>query len=204
MAAAQSPTLIRQFGSPASDSATSVVSDGQNVYIAGLTEGALPGHTQTTVVDFFVAEYDLLGNEIWTRQFGAAGGSNDDGEGWVRLAVSSSGIYAASTTLGVLPGQTGSAGTRAGFVRKFDFAGNELWTRQFSANGGAIASNLAADEAERASTSSGQRSALFPARRTSATGRRTHSFESTTRVATSCGPGNSAPRLTAGSLTQPQ
>src|SRR5437899_2785518 len=44
-----------------------------NVYVAGTTDGALPGQTNAGGYDAFVRKYDANGIEVWTRQFGGAG-----------------------------------------------------------------------------------------------------------------------------------
>jgi hypothetical protein len=90
-----------------------------------LTVGVLPGQTSTGSHDVFLRKYDTDGNEVWTRQFGTT--NLDDVSG---AAVDDSGVYVAGSTLGVLPGQS-SAGSADLFIRKYDPAGNELWTRQF-------------------------------------------------------------------------
>ena len=65
------------------------------------------------------------GSEFWTRQFGTPSASDQ------ALAVSAddSGGYVAGTTPQALPGQA-SGGA---FVRKYDFAGSDVWTQQFGA-----------------------------------------------------------------------
>ena len=48
--------------------------------------------------------------------------------------MGATGLYVAGFVTGLLPGQTGGGGGAAdvdAFVRKYDFNGNELWTRQF-------------------------------------------------------------------------
>jgi hypothetical protein len=97
-----------------------------NVYVAGTTRGELPGQTSPGGQDAFVRKYDGSGNEVWTRQFGSS--SNDMAEG---VAIDGSGnVYVAGITWGTFPGQT-SSGSGDAFVRKYDSAGNEVWTRQF-------------------------------------------------------------------------
>ena len=84
-----------------------------NVYVAGLTEGALPGQTAAGGADSFVRRYDANGNEAWTRQFGTA--AHDVLRD---VAVDGTGnVYVAGYTSGALPGQT-AAGSDDGFVRK--------------------------------------------------------------------------------------
>jgi len=122
---------IRQFGSSATDYAYCVAVDSSgNVYVAGKTDGVLPGQTSSYESDAFVRKYDGSGNEIWTKQFGP--GSSDRANG---VAVDRSGnIYIAGTTFAALPGQTYLGGDGDDFVRKYDGSGNEIWTRQFGSS----------------------------------------------------------------------
>ena len=128
---AQEIEWIRQFGSagpPAYDAAQTVDADG-NVYVAGYTDGTLPGQTGSGSQDAFVRKYDADGNELWTRQFGTP---NDDRT--YGISADTSGVYVTGGTSGTLPGQT-SSGNWDAFVRKYDADGNELWTRQFGTSG---------------------------------------------------------------------
>ncbi len=108
----------RQFGTAGTDNALSVSlgSDG-SVLVAGYTLG-----------DAFVRKYDAAGAEVWTRQFGSANFNFD-----LARSVSVGGdgsVLVAGYTGGSLPGQA-SAGVDDAFVRKYDAAGAEVWTRQF-------------------------------------------------------------------------
>lgn len=63
---------------------------------------------------------------VWIRQFGTRG--LDEAKA---VAVDDAGdTYVVGETFGTLPGQT-QAGTLDAFVRKYDPAGREIWTRQF-------------------------------------------------------------------------
>ena len=94
------------------------------VYVAGWTVITLEG-TSAGWIDAFVRKYDLDGNEVWTRQFGSP--ESDVARG---IAADASGVYVIGETEGALPGQT-RVGHLNAFVRKYDFDGNEVWTRQF-------------------------------------------------------------------------
>ena len=127
--AAGNELWTRQFGAHARR-VHGVAADASGVYVAGTHRQALcrarpPGIS----VDAFVRRYDAGGNELWTRQFGTAG--VDDAFG---VAVDASGVYVAGVTSGTLPGQTSTGGGDA-FVRKYDAAGTEVWTRQFGTAG---------------------------------------------------------------------
>src|SRR5262249_56504179 len=100
------------------DTAFGVAVDASGVYVAGETEGTLPGQASAGDVDAFVRKYDAAGNELWTRQFGT--GRGDEAPG---VAVGGSGVYAAGHPFRTLLGHA-SAGDVDAFVRKYDFAGN--------------------------------------------------------------------------------
>jgi uncharacterized protein (TIGR03437 family) len=53
-------------------------------------------------------------------------------------------VYVVGTTYGTLPGQTNAGGEDA-FVRKYDWSGNELWTRQFGTSRVDFAGGVAVD-----------------------------------------------------------
>ena len=122
----------RQFGSSKRDWADGVAVDGEgNVYVTGSTLGALPGQASAGTSDNFVRKYNSSGGELWTRQFGAI-----EGNGATGVAVDAHGnVYVTGSTLGPLPGQS-RIGTADAFVRVYDPAGNELWTRQYGSVAG--------------------------------------------------------------------
>jgi len=143
----------QQFGgsnfccSPAEDVASGIAVDASGVYVAGSTDGLLPGQTSSgaSQMDAFVRKYDTDGNELWTRQFGTG-----FAESAVAISMDASGgVYVAGNTNGRIPNQTGglepSAGGNDVFVRKYDPAGNALWTRQFGSAGADLASGVAAN-----------------------------------------------------------
>jgi hypothetical protein len=143
----------RQFGgsnfccSPAEDVVNGIAVDASGVYVAGSTDGLLPGQTSSgaSQLDAFVRKYDTDGNELWTRQFGTG-----FAESAVAIAMDASGgVYVAGNTNGRIPNQTGGFEPSAGgvdvFVRKYDPAGNALWTRQFGSAGADQVSGVAAN-----------------------------------------------------------
>jgi hypothetical protein len=95
------------------------------VYVAGATHGRLPGQTGAGDADGFLRKYTLDGTEVWTRQFGTP-----ESDETLSMAIDASGLYLAGMTTGAMAGQT-SAGSVDAFVRKYDFAGRVVWTRQF-------------------------------------------------------------------------
>ena len=137
--AAGSVVWTRQFGTSSHDYAQGVaVDDSANVVVVGMTGGSLEG-VSAGGVDAFVRKFDAAGNVLWTRQFGAS--SNDRALG---VAVDGSGnVVVVGETVGSLEGV--SAGGVDAFVRKFDAAGNVVWTRQFGTSSDEHAWGVAVD-----------------------------------------------------------
>ncbi len=105
----------KQFGTSTYDYAESVAVDASgNVYVAGLTSGALPGQTSSGGGDAFVRKYDGSGSEIWTKQFGT---STYD-EAYDVAVDTFDNVYVVGQTYGALPGQT-SSGDGDAFLVKF-------------------------------------------------------------------------------------
>jgi len=123
---------IREFGTPGLDAARAVAVDDGKVYAAGLVDGALPGQDAAGSSDVFLQRYNNGGKEMWTRQFGTAG---DDAATVVgSLAVEDRNVYVGGLVAAALPGQS-YAGDWDAFVRRYDPAGQEVWTRQFGTEG---------------------------------------------------------------------
>lgn len=121
----------RQFGTNSHDAGHGVaVNANGDVYVAGYTQGTLPGQTFSEQTDGFIRKYDQTGNVLWTRQFGS-----NDWEFIYAAALDPAGnIYVAGQTHGVLAGQSSQGGTDA-FVGKYSPDGNNLWLRQFGPEG---------------------------------------------------------------------
>ncbi len=105
----------RQFGSTASEVAMGASVDASyNLFIAGYTDGTLPGQTHVGDADAFVREYASNGTVLWTQQFGSS--SWDQAE---CVSVGPSGdVFVAGLTYGTFPGQT-NAGNDDAFVARF-------------------------------------------------------------------------------------
>lgn len=125
-----------QFGAPGFDVARAIgVHEGGGVYVFGAVSGPLPGQTYAGGPDdVFLRKYDLVGSELWTRQFGTSG---DDFPMAGQVAIDDTGVYVAGyvggLTSGAFPGET-SAGGYDVFVRKYDHEGNVVWTDQFGSS----------------------------------------------------------------------
>jgi hypothetical protein len=129
----------RQFGTFAADRATGISVDGSSVYVAGQTNGTLPGEVASGDADAFVRRYDADGSVVWTRQLGTA--ASDQALG---ISVDSTGVYVVGSTAGSLPGEF-NQGVIDAFVRRYSSDGTELWTRQFGTSGSDLALGVAAD-----------------------------------------------------------
>jgi len=135
-------TWTRQFGTVGTDDLHDVaVDEDGRIFVAGSTNGTLPGQTNSGGVDAVVRRYDASGNIVWTGQFGTPVGDHLDA-----IAVDDDGgVYVAGNTGGTLPGQT-SAGGLDMLVRKYDANGNVLWTRQAGSSGADFALGIAVED----------------------------------------------------------
>ena len=123
-ASAQDVQWIRQFGTVGQDRASAVALNASGVYVAGATEGELPGQHSAGAVDAFVIRLDSNGSVVWARQFGTPGIDEV-----LAIAVDETGVYVGGDTQGALSA-TAPAGAHA-FIRKYDLDGAEMWTREF-------------------------------------------------------------------------
>ena len=103
---------VREVGTSGQDWGQGISVDTTGAYVAGDTEGTLPGQTSAGARDTFVAKYDASGNRVWVRQFGTD--TNDGGDA---VSADSTGVYVAGSTLGAFPGQT-NAGSVDAFVAR--------------------------------------------------------------------------------------
>lgn len=121
-------TWTREFGTSGSDAANAVaIGGGGAVFVAGQVGGPLAG-SATGPFDAFVRKYNAEGSAQWTQQFGVGQTGETSASG---VAVDATGaVYVAGWVQGALPGAT-PGGMGDAFVRKYDAAGAEVWTRQF-------------------------------------------------------------------------
>lgn len=111
-----------------------------NVYVAGHTNGTLPGNAGTGSYDLFLTKLDPAGNVLWTQQHGGTAGVQVAG-----LAVDGNGnSFVVGWAQGPLDGQT-SAGAEDVFVVKYDTTGARLWTRMFGSPSSDYATSVALD-----------------------------------------------------------
>src|SRR5262249_56354450 len=110
------------------------------VGVAAAPVGASRGRLLGGVWAPLVGKNAAAGSALWPRQFGTSATDFPTG-----VAVDASGVYVTGYTLGILPGQAGDEGFFNAFVRKYDAAGNELWTRQFGASRFDVGQGVAVD-----------------------------------------------------------
>ncbi len=134
------PLWTRQFGTTKDDDVSDIALDATgNVYLTGRTGGDLAGTNQGNN-DAYVRKYDATGAISWTRQFGT--GSADFG---LTIAVDrvNNYVYTAGITQGVMDGA--HQGNSDAYIRKFDFDGNHIWTRQFGSSAADEPKSIAID-----------------------------------------------------------
>lgn len=114
-----------QFGSSAEDEINGVAADSTGVYVAGYTEGTLPGQTSSGKTDFVIAKYDLSGNLLWLHQYGGPGidrwqAATSDGTYLYVVGYSTSALWAN-------PNQ----GLADCVIEKINQNGHLIWTKEF-------------------------------------------------------------------------
>jgi uncharacterized delta-60 repeat protein len=132
-------------GTGSDDTGRGIATDNAgNVYVAGITDGTLPGSPVTNqgAYDLFLVKYNSTGDNVWTRQMGSA--NNDTVSG---VAVDSGGnIYVAGRTGDTLPGSpTTYQGGNDIFLVKYNTTGDNVWTRQMGSPDSDTVSGVAVD-----------------------------------------------------------
>jgi hypothetical protein len=117
---------VRQFGTSSRDVATSVATDpGGNVYVAGVTEGALDGAPAAGPSDGFVVKLDRDGAEVWRVQL-----RTSSSDAIMSVATDAEGnVFVAGATFGTLGGVP-AAGRGDAFVVSLTPAGFPRWGDQ--------------------------------------------------------------------------
>jgi hypothetical protein len=115
----------RQFGSSGIDHALAMTAAGDRVYVAGFTDGRLPGQTARGGTDAFAAGFTASGKLEWLLQFGSRTDEQATG-----IAAGSTAVYVGGWTDGALTRGVRSGGRDAWLV-KLSPAGAILWTREF-------------------------------------------------------------------------
>ncbi|HYI94126.1 MAG TPA: PQQ-binding-like beta-propeller repeat protein [Bryobacteraceae bacterium] len=126
-----------QINSPAA-----VAAGPTGVYVGGSMYRRAHAERTTYVYESregYVEKLDGDGGSLWRRRFGPAG------TGVEALVADSTGIYATGGVKRTLPGQCRS-GAPDVFVRSYDVAGNEQWTRQFGTARTETAGSVAVDK----------------------------------------------------------
>ena len=128
----------RVFGTPRLDYAFSLSVDDTGVYVAGATEGRLPGQRNPGLVDLFVRKYSTDGNPLWTDQVGT---SREDYA--YSVVADASGAYVAGYSKGQFPAQ-GSGGADAVIIA-FDADGGRRWLDEFGTDRNDLGFGVASD-----------------------------------------------------------
>jgi hypothetical protein len=122
---AQTVSWTRQFGTPGYEWVADVALWRGVVYAAGHSHERLPGCG--TAGEVFVRAVSAAdGSLLWCHEFGAS----DDLMNVGGVAADDTGVYVGGSLWGRFRGQR-RVGRQDAFVRKYDLAGNVVWTRQF-------------------------------------------------------------------------
>jgi hypothetical protein len=111
------------------------VDTSNNVYITGLTSGAIDGQILHGYLDLIITKYNTSGTRQWTVEDGATNFTLVVGEG---IAVDTSGnVYVTGITTQAIDGQT-LQGTQDLFITKYNTSGTRQWTVEDGAAGDVI------------------------------------------------------------------
>ena len=127
----------RQFGSAIGDRALSISVNATGIFVVGYSAYFRPTD-QYTFLENFVRKYDFQGNLLWAQQMDTFG--KDGARG---VFADETGAYVAGFfEADVFPEQTNAGGTDA-YIRKYDNAGNVLWTLEIGSSGSDEAAGVA-------------------------------------------------------------
>jgi hypothetical protein len=122
----------RIFGDGWDDAARSVSAAGEDIYVAGATEGSFGGQTNPHLgwSAPYLVRYDAAGHVVWTRIFGGTEtwDNTPGADSATGVAADSTGAYVSGNVYGEFNGQ-GQAHTENPFVRRFATDGSGQWTR---------------------------------------------------------------------------
>ena len=124
------------------------VDEAGNLYLSGWISGVFPGQPQVGATDAFLGKYGPAGELLWVTQFG----TSDEERALDVAAHDDGGAYVVGWTRGIFAGQTevperAVLVRRDGFVRRYDWTGKELWTRQFGTTSDQSANSVVIDDA---------------------------------------------------------
>ncbi len=119
----------RQWGTEEDDKGLDVTICGKGIYVTGFTKGDLDGNRSAGKSDLFLTMFDRDGEKIFTLQRGTE--LPDWGNA---LAADDEGLYVTGFTQGVFSGDK-AFGHDDIILVKYDFDGNELWSRQWGTEG---------------------------------------------------------------------
>lgn len=122
------------------------ISGDDKIYITGDTNVGISGQTLQGTKDYFVAQYDVNGNLLWTREVGASGGTTI-GSGVTVDSTVNRNVYVTGKTTQGISGQN-QLGYIDYFVAKYSSDGNLITTIQSGAlQGASSASAIVANRA---------------------------------------------------------
>lgn len=136
---------VRTYGGPGngSDNDTGyaiTLDNSQNVIVAGSTQGAFDGNSQSGEQDAVVLKLDGSGNKIWSRQFGSAAQSEASGV----AADSDDNIFVTGTSQGALDGNM-VLGSSDIFLLRLTPGGSQVYLRRIESSARDWGNGIAVD-----------------------------------------------------------
>jgi hypothetical protein len=117
------------LGASGSDTSANniTIDSSNNLYIAGYSNGSLPGNTITNGHGLFCAKFDSTGTRLWVKEFDDGNFANTISG----ITISNSYLYLTGTIGGPLEDSVEQKGVFDLLILKFDLSGNLAYTRQY-------------------------------------------------------------------------
>lgn len=132
-------TWMDQIGTPGSDGAYTVASDGKGgVFVSGVTHGRIGG-MHSGGGDVWLARYDDRGTQLWTEQFGTIVIDTN----FAMVPDGTGGVFVAGDTGDSLHGN--NAGDMDVWLARYNSAGKQRWIRQLGTKWGDFVKAAAPD-----------------------------------------------------------
>ncbi|HOW51477.1 MAG TPA: SBBP repeat-containing protein [bacterium] len=115
----------KQWGATSIEWGYSVAVDSSgNIFVTGMTQGALDGNTNAGAEDIFLTKWNANGTKAWTKQWG----TTQSDQGYSVAVDNNEGILVTGMTGGSLDGNT-SVGGGDVFLTKWNADGTKAWTK---------------------------------------------------------------------------
>ena len=123
-----STAWTEQFGSTGEDLSYGVAGHGNDIYVAGTSQGPFADTTAPGFTSAFVRRYGTDGTYFWGQQFGTA-----EGDGVSAVDANAAGVVVGGLTWGALPGEV-DRGDIDAFLRWSSRDAAQHWARQLGSD----------------------------------------------------------------------